>query len=505
MGNTILTLIAFGVILVPLIFIHELGHFLMAKLAGITVLEFGIGFPPRAALLFKRGDTEYTLNWLPLGGFVRPLGEDLVAPLGEEETEAERRKYVAARSDGTEEALSHGVAVSDVAPGKRLLFFAGGPLFNTALAVLLFAVAGMVGQPIIDRSDVVVYALDWDSPLLPAGIRPGDIIRAVDGQPVAYTPEPEPIRFAEDVAAYLLDHAGQPVTLTVERAGARYDFTVALDAAAENIGARLLDGGDVLILEVNPNGPAEAAGLEANDLVRAGYAETRYPAARAGVAYTGGPEAPAARPLDDFRLYTSSDLSRAIHDGIGAPVTMLVARGDASTLHQLTMQTRTNPPEGEGPTGIVLTTDYPMTIAYEKPLEALQSGLEQTAQTVLRVLEAPIMILRGEISGDAARPLGIVGISQIGSQVIEESIDVQTPAPAINYAALISIALGVTNLLPIPALDGGRILFTLVEIIRGKRMDPAREGMIHLIGLMALMVLMVVLLFADILNPVQLR
>ncbi len=145
-----------------------------------------------------------------------------------------------------------------------------------------------------------------------------------------------------------------------------------------------------------------------------------------------------------------------------------------------------------------------MAVAYEPPLEALGNGLNQAVTMTLRVLEAPLLIIRGEISGDAARPVGIVGISQMGGQFIQESVDVQTPAPILNYAALISIALGITNLLPIPALDGGRILFTLVEMVRGKRMDPAREGMIHLVGLMALLALMVVLIFADIINPVQL-
>lgn len=497
----ILTLLAFGIILVPLIFFHELGHFIMAKLVGITVLEFGIGFPPRAALLFKRGDTEYTLNWLPLGGFVRPLGEDLVAPLDEEKTETERQKYIATRSDGSSEKISHGVAVSDVSASRRLLFFAGGAMFNIALAILLFGGAAMVGQPVIDHTDIAVGSLAWDSPLLQAGIRPGDIIRAVDDQTVGYTQD-SPIRFTQDVTDYLLAHPGEAITLTVERADEKQDIVVTIPKDRQDTGAKLIDGGDVIILEVDQGGPAQTAGMQEGDIVVAGHSESRYPTASYGTVYSGDPEAPKTRALDDHRLYTSTGLSRVIHNAIGSLITLTVKRD--GTKHQLTMHTRANPPEGEGPTGIVLTTDYPTTIAYAGPLEAMRYGVEQTLFMAKEVLQAPVRIIRGELSGEAARPLSIVGISQIGSQFIEQSFDVQTPAPALDYAAIISIALGVTNLLPIPALDGGRILFTIIEIIRGKRMDPARESMIHMIGLMALMALMVIMIFADILDPVQL-
>ncbi|MCZ7547349.1 MAG: site-2 protease family protein [Anaerolineae bacterium] len=120
------------------------------------------------------------------------------------------------------------------------------------------------------------------------------------------------------------------------------------------------------------------------------------------------------------------------------------------------------------------------------------------------VIRAPVMLLTGEISGEEARPVGIVGISQLGGQFIQESVEVSSPTPFLQFAAAISVALGMTNLLPIPALDGGRILFVLIEMIRGKPMDPAREGLIHLIGIVFMLGLMIVLIFADIINPVQL-
>ena len=106
MSDFVLAVIAFVIVIGPLIFIHELGHFLAARLVGVTVLEFGIGFPPRAIKLFEQGGTEFTLNWLPIGGFVRPLGEDFVRPVGEAATDAERA--VVERRQGERQAVEAG-------------------------------------------------------------------------------------------------------------------------------------------------------------------------------------------------------------------------------------------------------------------------------------------------------------------------------------------------------------------------------------------------------------
>ncbi len=92
MSELALAIIAFVIVIGPLILIHELGHFIAARLIGVTVLEFGIGFPPRAIKLFEQGGTEFTLNWLPIGGFVRPLGEDFVRPVGDAVTDEDSRR-----------------------------------------------------------------------------------------------------------------------------------------------------------------------------------------------------------------------------------------------------------------------------------------------------------------------------------------------------------------------------------------------------------------------------
>ncbi len=494
MDNIFLVIVSFGVVLVPLIFIHELGHFIMAKMVGITVLEFGIGFPPRITVLFKRGTTEYTLNWLPLGGFVLPLGESMVSPLPDEEVEQQRKRVETSTGEVVE--IENPVAVNDVSPGRRILFMLGGPLFNVVAAMLLFAAAGLVGIPAIDHTDITVASLSWASPLLGAGVRPGDRIRALDG---------EPVDFAEDVLDYLNAHADDAITLTVERAGKTLEITLPAGAWAGADGVlatRLIDGGDVKVLEVNPDSPAERAGLQADDIVLAGMAETPYPAASLGIAQIGEDENAHTQSLDAHSVYNHADLSRFIRAATGSPVTLTVLR-DGVPRH-VTIITRANPPPGQGATGITISTDYPITIERETLLPSLVQGVKATVNVTLRVIEAPILILRGDIGGEMARPLSIVGISQLGGQFIQESVDVQTPAPALEFAALISVALGITNLLPLPALDGGRILFTLIELVRGKRMDPSREGLIHMIGLVTFMALMILMIVADIIDPVQL-
>ncbi|MEL7235546.1 MAG: site-2 protease family protein, partial [Chloroflexota bacterium] len=109
---------------------------------------------------------------------------------------------------------------------------------------------------------------------------------------------------------------------------------------------------------------------------------------------------------------------------------------------------------------------------------------------------------RGNITANEARPISIVGISQIGGRFLTESIEQNRPVVILNYIAVISIALGLTNLLPIPALDGGRILFVLIEMVRGRPIPPEREGIVHLLGLIFLLSVTVVVIINDIVNPI---
>nr|HMN62413.1 site-2 protease family protein [Anaerolinea sp.] len=168
---------------------------------------------------------------------------------------------------------------------------------------------------------------------------------------------------------------------------------------------------------------------------------------------------------------------------------------------------RSKPPEGEGAIGIIMTSPV-------KPVtwgQALPLALRDTYQQARTLLATPIMLIRGQVPADQARLVGPKGMYDIYSLVrSEDQADATTtpnaaPIRTLSLLATISIALGITNLLPIPALDGGRILFVLPELIFRKRVPARYENMIHLIGFATLIVLMLIITAQDIINPIQLR
>ncbi|MDX2160590.1 MAG: RIP metalloprotease RseP [bacterium] len=460
LGNdAILTIFAFLLVLIPAVFIHELGHFLAAKMVGITILEFGIGMPPRAVKLFTHKGTDYTLNWLPLGGFVRPLGEDIVRPVGDEAMLSDRQ-----------EAIGRGIAnpksVNEAKPLGRIFFMAGGALANFLTAFVLFVVIGIFGLP-------AVTAMPFETPsgaLAQAGVQPGDSIIAVDGQTLDNANE-----FLERLYAT----PGEPTTITVRRDGQTLDLTLTLFGTLDEstLAAR------PIILGAADDSPAAEAGLQANDIA---------------IAFNG-------EPLDSYET-----LQRLTRENLGREVTLTVWR-DGETF-DVSLTPRENPPQGQGALGIqisdagvdtalglVLLPDY-----VGRPLaQAIPYSFERMGAVVSAIASIPSQLINGTASGEDMRLASPLGISQVGGVLVEESIEQNRPGIILEYMALISFALGLTNLLPIPALDGGRILFVLIEILRGRPIAPEREGMVHLVGMVVLLSLMFVVLINDAINPLS--
>src|SRR5215207_1885029 len=153
-SDVLSAIVAFVLVLIPAVLIHELGHFFAAKLVGITILEFGIGMPPRMVKLFTFRGTDYTLNWLPLGGFVRPLGEDMVRQLGDDATNVDREE---AERRGVRKTMT----VNEAPPLGRIFFMAAGALMNFLLAFVLFIIIALSGLP--ERVGGVV-GLDYVTP-----------------------------------------------------------------------------------------------------------------------------------------------------------------------------------------------------------------------------------------------------------------------------------------------------------------------------------------------------
>jgi regulator of sigma E protease len=183
---------------------------------------------------------------------------------------------------------------------------------------------------------------------------------------------------------------------------------------------------------------------------------------------------------------------------------------------ELELTPRSNPPQGQGAMGIEIasaasTGDFGLIVGEGLPQQSLQPltlgaamqfGAERMWSVIDNIASLPGRLLQGTADPNEMRVVSPLGLSQAGGVFLQESIQQERPTIILEYIALISMALGITNLLPIPALDGGRILFVLVEIVRGRPVSPEREGRVHLIGLLILLSLMAVVLVNDIFNPI---
>jgi regulator of sigma E protease len=351
-----LTFVVPLLILSVMMIAHELGHFVTAKMAKIRVDEFGLGFPPRLIRLAKRGDTEYTINAIPFGAFVKMAGEN-------------------------EAGVENGFA--DKGKLTRLAVLVAGSGMNLVVAALFFALAFISGAPSsAETKHAMVLRVEEASPAQSVGIQAGDVIVEADGVEILS---------AAQLSEYVREKAGQEVTLTVRR------------------------GEEFLQVRVVPRQPAPNQGA------------------------------------------------------LGIGIT-------------------------EETTRIELT--------YSPPLEALYLGAKEVVSTIGFTLSLPVLLIRQTLAPELARPVGPVGIFQITGSAATQTVETGWWYPLLRLIGVLGVALGITNLLPLPALDGGRILFILFEAIRGKRVDPQKEGIVHWVGLMMLLVLMVVITYQDIVSPV---
>jgi regulator of sigma E protease len=244
-------------------------------------------------------------------------------------------------------------------------------------------------------------------------------------------------------------------------------FAVALGLGAPAIA----DPENAVVNSLAPGSPAEASGLQPGDLILW---------------------------ADDREILTITDLQEHTYAYLGMPVELTVQRGDG--VLTITVVPRVDPPENEGPMGITLTPR--MTVKQYPWYEAIWLGLKQVASYIGLIITIPVQVIRGLIPADLARPVGPVGVGQLVGDAVQYSLETGWWFPVMQMMGTLSVALAVTNLLPLPALDGGRILFVIVEGIRGRRIDPAKEGLVHLIGMLLLVALMLFITWQDVVNPV---
>ena len=374
-----------------LIFIHELGHFATAKWFGIKVTEFGFGFPPRIFGV-RYGDTVYSLNWIPLGGFVRMVGE---------------------------EDPSHPRSFAGQAIWKRAVVLVSGSVMNLAFPIAVFATLFTLPHDTVVGT-VTIMGVSPDSPAQKAGLRPGDTVLEVEGKRVA--------NHIELVQA-VMSRLGRPTEFTIRR------------------------GLIVTGLAFSP----ELAPVEQVTIV------------------------PRLRPPEHVVVEEVTD-----------PSTEMSLREAQNVNPDAQVGDRIR----QGAIGVIIGTANPKVVKRSFPVWDSVPMAVGRAWDVLALTQAGLsQWARGGPDPGIAGP---VGIAQVTGEIAEE-IPIIGFSPLFEFVALLSISLGIVNLLPIPALDGGRLLFVVIEWVRrGKRISPQREGLVHMVGFALLIGLIVAMSYRDV-------
>jgi len=418
------------VMLGPILLIHELAHFIFAKLAGVRVEEFGFGFPPRLLGLW-RGK-----GYLKIGSMHVEIPRAFKLPSNlEEDTWVDG--VTRRRDDGTH-VLEHLAALD---PDAESL------------------------SPQRERVDDQVHIRGVVTELEPGTLYSLNLLPM--GAFVRMTGEEDP----SDPRSLAAQPRGWRVA--VMAAGPAINILAAVLLLVGAYASGFPAQWHVKVTQVEPGTAAEEAGLQSGDLIVAADSER----------------------IDEGL----TELRGIILAAPEETIEIEVERGGEELSLTATPERR----DDHGFLGIMMAP-WPDRSGLQRYslAQALRVSIGDLATIARRTLELPIMLIRGNVNSQEARPAGLVGISQIMTFSLQQSIEWGLAFPALQTASLISLALGLTNLLPLPALDGGRILFVLVEALRGQRVPPEREATIHFIGMLILVGLMVLVMLQDLINPI---
>jgi regulator of sigma E protease len=441
----ILGLIGLGVV----VFVHELGHFLGARLVGIDVEAFSIGWG-NPILKKKIGAVEYRLGMFPLGGYCKMRGENEF-----------------------QEAWENGQAGVNPVPGtyfgagplRRILVCFAGPFFNLVFAVLALSIIWGAGFEVRTLGNRVVLLSEISPgeryPADEAGLKTGDRIIEINGKKIAYYHE---------VQENIVINPEKPLPIVVERDGKIMRLTVTpnLDKSSGAGRIGVYSWTDPVIDAVVPGGPAAVAGLESGDRIERVNGET------------------ISHNLDLLKILESKPASLSVD----------YARNGGERQARLIPEYSE---KGEANLGIAWTS-----VLYRTPLlsppAALAKGAGESWKTLVVSLRSLRLLFRGiDLTQAVSGPVRITYMmGDVAAQGFGQGFGTGIRSMA-DFLALISIALCVMNLLPLPILDGGMILLFLVELVRRKPISPRVAAVFQTMGAVLIFGLMILAVFGDIL------
>ena len=438
--NIIIGLLGLGLVVV----IHEAGHLLAARAVGIDVEIFSVGWGKRIWGIKWRG-TEYRFSILPIGGYVRLRGMD---------------------AHRTSHAFEHNAFPSieggffDAHPLKRIIVALGGPLANIIIAFIIFAMIFAIGYTYRSYGNKIVLASEVDGMMHPAdvgGLQTGDIIAAIDETPITHFTE-----IREQIATTTADH----LLVTVERAGAFRTLSVPIEqdsGGLQQIG--IFPWVRPLITNVDPDSPADIAGIEAGDLIVS---------------------------IDNSAIdHTIDILKTAVAESV---ITIQVDRG-GETLSFVMPVGETS--DGDPYIGVNFTPPS----ARQQPAR-LDIAFARAARNIGSIFTLTFkginyLFRGGQLLQTVAGPIQMTALVGEATRSGDQGL-LSAVRRFFDFIAIVSVALAIMNLLPIPVLDGGQVAIYLYEIARRKPLTPTIVRWYQIVGFAMVILLLMVALFSDI-------
>ena len=427
--------------LAALIFVHELGHFLVARKCGVVVEKFSLGFGPKI-FGYKSGGTEYLLSAIPLGGYVKMKGEDF-----------------------EDDSVNMEGSFAGAPVLHRLAIAFAGPLFNILFAIAIYWVVYIVG---VQTLGLVTGAIKPDSPALAAGLQINDKITEIDGKQV---------RYWDQLQKIVTVSPGKPLDFQIERGSTLLNLSITpvLDETKDLFG----DKNTVGIIGIEPlvqnisyvkkGSAADQAGLQVGDQLL---------------------------KVDDKPIFGWGDLKPAAVDHPGKKLDFHVLRNGQEIVIALTPEPKEIEDEqgkkvtigviGIGMGGVMVKESYGI-------LGAMSRALQETGRLIYLIGVSIKKMVVGSIPADSIG--GPIMIFQIYGEQAEQGF-----YELIRLTALLSINLGLLNLLPIPVLDGGHIFFFLIEMVKGKPLSERNRERAQQVGIFMLLSLMILAFYNDIMR-----